>query len=90
MLTIAALAGTHWHDGQGWDGPPWPAFFLIPLLLTAAFLAGVFLQRARRRPDAVEIVAARYAQGEIDEDEYRRRVSELRGKPSPRPTSGPT
>lgn len=93
MITIASIARTHWHDGQGWDGPPWAAFFLIPLLLAtlfiAGFIAGVLVQRSRSTRAAVKIVAARYAQGVIDEDEYRRRISELRGKGSPRPATGP-
>ena len=83
MITIALVAGTHWHEGQGWDGPPWPGLFLIPLLLATLIIAGVLALRGRRPPGAVEIVAARYAQGEIDEDEYRRRISELRRKASP-------
>lgn len=83
MITIASLAATHWHDGRGWDGPPWPAFFLVPLLLAAMFIVGVWYQRGRRPTGAVDIVAERYASGEIDETEYRRRVSELRGKGSP-------
>ena len=82
MMSIVSMAAVHWHDGHGWDGPPWPALFVIPLLLAAAFFAGVLVQRARRRSGAVEIVAARYAQGDIDEDEYRRRIAELRGKGS--------
>lgn len=88
MITIASVVGTHWHGRHGWDGPLWPGLFLIPLLLATLIIVGVLALRGRRPPGAVEIVAARYAQGEIDEDEYRRRISELRGKGSPRPTTG--
>lgn len=88
MITNASVAGSHWHQGPGWDGPPWPGLFLLTLLLATLIIAGVLALRGRRPPGAVEIVAARYAQGEIDEDEYRRRISELRGKGSPRPTTG--
>jgi putative membrane protein len=80
MHTLAAIASTHWHDGRGWDGPPWPAFFVAPLLLATAFLAGVLIQRSRRPPGALQLVAERYARGEIDEEEYRQRATELRRK----------
>ena len=68
----------------GWHGPPWPGFFLGPLLFLT--LAGIGLYLAwRRRPagaaGAAGIVAERYARGEIDETEYRRRLTELRAKP---------
>ena len=86
MLTFAAVASTHWHHGQGWSGPPSPVLFLIPLLLGIAFLAGLLLQRSHRLGPALEIVAARYARGEIDEDEYQRRVSALRRGGPGRPT----
>ena len=79
LLTFLATAG--WYDGR-WDGPPWPGFFLFPLFLAALLVSGLLLLRGRRPGTAVSIVAQRYAKGEIDEDEYRRRVAELRGKPS--------
>ncbi len=85
MITIASLAASRWHDGQGWDGPPWPVFFLVLLLLATMFIVGVMYQRGRRSTGAVEIVADRYARGEIDETEYRRRIAELRGRGSPPP-----
>ncbi len=87
MITISSLAASHWHDGQGWEGPPWPVFFLVLLLLAAMFVVGVVYQRGRRSTGAVEIVADRYARGEIGETEYRRRIAELRGKGSP-PATG--
>jgi uncharacterized membrane protein len=87
MMTTASLASTGWHEGRGWDGPPWPTFFLVPLLLVAVVFVGLLVPRGRRPFSAVDIVAERYAKGEIDEAEYRRRIAELRGKTSP-PTNG--
>lgn len=87
MITIVSIAATHWHDRQGWDGPPWPVFTLVPLLLATMFIVGVVYQRGRRSTGAVDIVADRYAKGEIDETEYRRRIAELRDKGFP-PAAG--
>ncbi|MFP5316825.1 MAG: SHOCT domain-containing protein [Acidimicrobiia bacterium] len=80
MTTLATtLATTGWHDGRAWEGPPWPAFFFVPLLLMTAVAVTLYLTRSRRRP-GVTIVAERYARGEIDEAEYQRRVAALRGR----------
>jgi putative membrane protein len=86
MMTVASFASSGWHEGRGWDGPPWPAFLLLFVLLAAAVVVGLLVLRTRRPLAAVDIVAERYARGEIDEDEYRRRLAELRSKGSP-PTS---
>jgi putative membrane protein len=77
-----------WHDG--WGG--W--WFVMPLI-TLAFWGGVIWvvvsllrygpgptppERARpARPE--EILAQRYARGEIDDDEYNRRLETLKGSP---------
>jgi hypothetical protein len=79
MLNFVTLATAH-HDGGGWGGPPWPAFFFGPLLLAAAFLLGFLLPRGRRQPGALDLVADRYARGEIDEEEFAHRSAELRRK----------
>jgi putative membrane protein len=79
-----------WHDG--WGG--W--WFVMPLL-TVAFWAAVIwvvVSIVRGRPDPNraanarparpdEILAQRYARGEIDDDEYRRRLDTLRGGQRP-------
>lgn len=79
MITIATLADPGWNDGRGWDGPPWPAFILFSLFVATFVILTVLAYRGRR-PPGVAIVGERYARGEIDENEYRRRLAELRGK----------
>ncbi|MFI7241301.1 SHOCT domain-containing protein [Streptomyces qinglanensis] len=79
MQTLA-----HWH-GAGGPGP-WILFF--PLIWAALVATGVFLRRRRglwRQPQhaahgtesPLDLLDRRFAQGEIDEDEYWRRTSVL-------------
>jgi putative membrane protein len=82
--TIGALVSLAdgWH--HGWGGP-W--FLLFPLFWVLVILGIVWIVRGsppwRRRPrgprgeSGVEILERRYAQGEIDLDEYRERRSIL-------------
>jgi len=72
--TLALLA----HD-RDWDGPPWPFFPIIPILVIAV----IWLCVARRwwrnpRVSGEAVLAERYARGEIDEAEYRARRDVLR------------
>ena len=72
--TLALLA----HD-RDWDGPPWPFFPLIPILV----IATIWLIASRRgwaspRVSGESVLAERYARGEIDETEYRARRDVLR------------
>jgi putative membrane protein len=66
----------------GWGSGPWIG--IVWLLLWAALIFGaVYLFRRRpshRDPGApgAAALAERYARGEIDEDEYRKRLSVLR------------
>jgi putative membrane protein len=73
-----------WNDGWGW-------WLIMPLLMVAFWVAVVWvvvsLVRGRPAPMAGEsappvapeqILAQRYARGEIDDDEYRRRLDVLR------------
>jgi putative membrane protein len=68
--------------GFGWEGGPWFLFF--PLLWIALFVGAFFLFRRRhdhwQRHSAEELLAERYAKGEISADEYRQRLGVLRGK----------
>lgn len=71
---VASFAG-------GWGGGPW--IDIVWLLFWAAVVIGaVALFGRRRRSDAVntgaEALAERYARGDIDEDEYRKRLRVLR------------
>lgn len=74
-LTTLALV-VHERD---WDGPPWPWFPIVPILVIAA----IWLLAARRgwrtaRTAGESVLAERYARGEIDADEYRARRAVLR------------
>lgn len=74
-----------WNDSSGW-------WFVMPLLMVAFWVAVIWLAMSvfrglAGRPSAEggrperpeEVLARRYARGEIDEDEYRRRRDILSG-----------
>jgi putative membrane protein len=78
-----------WNDGAaGWGWAGW--FMMITMMLVAVGLVawGVLtVSRATRRPDAdtnvrspEEVLADRFARGEVDKDEYEQRRNVLRGK----------
>ena len=63
----------------GWGGGPW--FLLFPLLWGALLVAVLLVWRGRNRHwtgGAEEILAERYAKGEISAEELRQRREELR------------
>jgi putative membrane protein len=73
-----------WNDGWGW-------WWMMPLLMAAFWVAGAWLvvgllrDRPARpdggsdRPESPEqVLAHRYARGELDDEEYRRRLDTLR------------
>ena len=66
--------------GPGWSGGPW--FLLFPLLWIALFVGAFFLFRRRHGRwqihSAEEVLAERYARGEISADDYRQRLAVLR------------
>jgi putative membrane protein len=81
---LAPLADC-WH--HGWGGGPW---FLIPLFWIAVVVLIIWLFRRgpwrrygrpyhQRQQSAAEVLEHRFARGEIDDDEYRRRRSTLGG-----------
>jgi putative membrane protein len=79
--TLSAVLADHWHHGGGWF--PW--FPLVPLFFAGlwVFLLVFVLPRRWRGnggPSADEVLAERYARGEIDEREFRERRAVLRGK----------
>jgi putative membrane protein len=77
---------TFWpeHAVTGWG---WAAMSISMLLFWGALVAaGVLLVRTLARPSEgpgrpspEQLLAERYARGEIDEDEYRRRMATLTG-----------
>jgi putative membrane protein len=72
--------------GWGWGGGPWFLFF--PLLWIGLLVGAVLLFRGRRdrwrTHSAEEILAERYAKGEISADEYEGRLDILRRNPAGR------
>lgn len=70
----------HWASG-GWG--PW--FLVFPLFWIAVLIAvGFAFRRGRwgghRSASAEDVLAERYARGEISADEYRQRLAVLRTK----------
>ena len=83
MIFALFASSSDWHD-HGWFWL-WP---LVPLFwfLTFFLLFRLFFWRGRRGswgryggrgPDAREILAQRYARGEISHEEYRERLGHL-------------
>ena len=87
-----------WYDhGNGMTGWGWGLMTLgLVLLMGLLVLGGLLLTRSARRPSngsyptstgpsAEQLLAERFARGEIDEDEYRQRLAALRGAGSGAP-----
>jgi putative membrane protein len=75
-MTSSAYDPWH-HDGApGW----WPVFPIGFAVFWLLMLSGAYLLWRRNRPrhGAEAVLAERYARGEIDEEEYRERLSVLR------------
>ena len=75
-----------WQDG---GGPPafWPIFPILWFLVIAGIITAIVLFGRKRaaegpRRTGEARLAARYAAGEIEEDEYRARREVLREKPA--------
>lgn len=69
------------HMGRGWwwvMGIGW-LIFLALLVVLSVVLVRHFTQSGPARRAAEDVLAGRFAHGEIDEDEYRRRRDTLRG-----------
>jgi putative membrane protein len=77
MLTTILAGAVLANRGDGW----WPLWLLFWLVIVAA--VAWFLWRRWRRPSgdgfdrAREILAERYAKGELTSDEYRERLEQL-------------
>jgi putative membrane protein len=74
--TISTILTWHGHHGGWGPGPWWP---LAWLLFWGAVAVGVLWWRRRHpaRPNAEAVLAERYAQGDISDEEYRQRRAVL-------------
>ena len=85
-LTLLALGseplarGAMFATDRDWDGPPWPFFPIVPILIIALvwFFVGRNRGRLAARRAGETVLAERYARGEIDEHEYHQRRTVLR------------
>ncbi len=84
--TLATVVGQMWdgdggHMGRGWwwvMGVGWLIFLALVVVL-GVLLVRYLTSGAGRGSSAEDVLAERFARGEIDEDEYRRRRAALRG-----------
>ena len=81
MLTLATEAMTH----GGWGpGAWWPVFPFFWILFWGVLIFAVFRFRGRggwqRGHSAEDVLAERYARGEITVEEYRERLSVLKDR----------
>ncbi len=76
------MVAWYWHAHHGglglWLWISWMALFWGALLAAAAYVIRRRPTRASADPSAEEILAERYARGEIDAEEYRQRRVVLR------------
>jgi putative membrane protein len=78
VLTIATEIAGH---GAWGPGPWWPIFPLLWVLLWGVVIFAVFRFRGarwQRGHSAADVLAERYARGEITVEEYRERLSVLK------------
>jgi putative membrane protein len=66
QLVLHEAAGWHW-----WFAPFWILFWIVAIVLIMRFVP--WRRRYGRRPSAHEILAERFARGEIDAAEYNAR-----------------
>jgi len=73
-----------WWPGGGWGWGGWP-FMILTMLVFWGVIAWVVVTLVRRSsgsreaaPSAEQILAERFARGEIDAEEYRKRLETLR------------
>jgi len=82
-IGLSAVVAQMWdgdnHMNSGWwwvMGIGWLVFLAVVLLLGALFARSVSTRQ--HQASAQDILSERFAHGEIDEDEYRRRRAALR------------
>lgn len=74
--------GTHDHMGRGWwwvMGIGWLVFLALVAVVTVILVRHFTQISPARGSSAENVLAERFARGEIDEDEFRRRRDALRG-----------
>ena len=85
-MSAIVLGSDRCWDGHGWVAP----WFGLSFLLLVVIVGGIAIYAARRRSappsssagaesEAEEVLALRFARGDIDEDEYEARLATLRG-----------
>ena len=83
MSALGIVLGQMWDGdrmGRGWwwvMGIGWLIFLVVIVILAVVLVRGS--ANGRSRGSADDILAERFARGEIDDDEYRRRRAALRG-----------
>jgi putative membrane protein len=83
------FAMMYWGNGSGWGYVLMAAWMVLfwGLVIGAIVLAVRAIGRSSAvtppQRDAQQILAGRFARGEIDETEYQQRLSALRGSPTP-------
>ena len=83
----AVLVAQMWDDrgdhmGRGWwwvMGIGWLVFLALVVVLVVILVRHFTQNRPTRSSTAEAVLAERFARGEIDEDEFRRRRDALRG-----------
>jgi len=68
------LVDSNWHYDRVW----WFPFGLVWVVVLAAVIWFVVRNTRQRGPSATDILAERYARGELSSEEYRERLAELR------------
>jgi putative membrane protein len=81
VIEMLASQGQHGWGG-GWGGGPWIGLVWVAFW-AVVILGGIYLFRRRSQdgrtdPGAEAVLAARYARGDITEEEYRERLVVLR------------